>query len=193
MAEVVYGNSWVEIVNRALGRLGKGRLDSLTSGDELSQYANTFLGESVESVLSERNWSISKRVQLARSVTAPEYGFDYAYALPADMVNLVSVDDETGAPLGEAFMPSTGFLHTSAIAVYIRYIPRPIEAGVLPGYLKKAIATNLAFVMSTPLTSSEQMAQRLAQEMQAALAEAINADARRFPPGDSDPWFDEGR
>jgi len=188
MAEVGYANSWVEIANRALGRLGKGRIDVLTSGDELAQYVNTFLGEAVEAVLSARSWSFASRVQLARSTSVPSHGYLYAYSLPTGIVNIVSV--ETG---GLDYKPETNSILTDAEEVYLVFIGQPADPGLLPSYIKKAISTHLAFLLTTPLTSSDALAARIAQESQMALDEAIRADARRFNPGEPEPWSDEAR
>lgn len=188
MGDIEYGNSWVEIANRALGRIGKGRIDSLITGDELAQYVNTFLGEAVESVLFARSWSFAARVELARSASAPEYGYDYAYVMPSDIVNLVEV--YTG---GAAYKPEGDLILTDAEEAFITYIPRPADPGALPGYVKRAISTRLAFLLTSPLTSSDALSARIAQEDALALEDAVRADARRFDPGEPDPWYDEAR
>jgi len=187
VADVQYASSWVEIANRALGRLGKGRIDNLTSGDDLVQYVNTFLGEAVESVLSARAWTLATRLQLARRAVAPVYGYAYSYALPVDLVNLVSVLTE-----GDYKVESDSIL-TDSETVYITYVPRPTDPATLPGYLKKAISTHLAFLLTTPLTSSDAMAARIAQEAAMSLQEAVNADARRAQSDPPDDWYDEAR
>ena len=187
MADVLYGNSWVEIANRALGRLGKNRIDSLVSGDDASQYVNTFLGEAVEAVLSARSWSFAKRVELARRVDAPAFGYLYAYALPSDLVNLVSIDTDM------EYQPEGDSILTDAEAVYLVYVARPTDPGLLPGYIKKAISTHLAALLATPLTSSEGLSALIRQEAALALEEAVRADARRFQPGSADSWYDEAR
>lgn len=187
MAEVQYANSWVEIANRALGRIGKGRIDNLTSGDDLVQYVNTFMGEAVESVLSARAWTLSVRLQLARRTSVPVYGYQYSYALPVDLVNLVSVLTD-----GDYKAESDTIL-TDSETVYIVYVPRPTDPSILPGYLKKAISTHLALLLTTPLTSSDAMAARIAQEAAMSLQEAVNADARRAQPAATEGWYEEAR
>jgi len=188
MAEIEYANSWVEIANRALGRIGKGHIDVLTSGDELTQYVNIFLGDAIEAVLSARSWSIKARVQLTRSDSDHVSDFDYAYILPSDIVNIISVD--TGAL---EYTPEGGMILTDAEEVYLVYVQQPADPSVLPGYLKRAISTHLAFLLSSALTSSEKLATRMAQENTLAMDEAVRADARRFQPGKADQWYDEAR
>jgi len=188
MSDVLYAPLWLDIANRALGRIGKGRIASLTSDDDLVQYVNTFMGEAVEAVLSSRPWSIATRVALVRSTTAPAFGYDYAYDLPSDHINTITVETD-----GSAYRPEGKTIVTDSETVSILYTARPADPDDLPGYLKKAISTNLAFLLSTALTSSEQLAARIAQEYALAMDEAVRADARRFQAGESDPWYEEAR
>lgn len=186
---IEYGNSWVEIANRALARLSKARIDSLTSGGgEAAQYCNTFLGEAIESVLSAHSWSIATRTQLARDSEAPAFGFLYSYPLPTDIINTIRVDTD-----GSPFKPEARAILTNSEYVYLVYIPRPTDPGALPGYIKRAISTHLAFLLSGPLTSSSQLANRIAQEAAVALENAVSADARRYPKDEPEAWYDEAR
>lgn len=186
---IEYGNSWVEIANRALARLSKGRIDSLTTGGgEMAQYCNTFLGEAIEAILSAHPWSIATRVQLARDAAAPAFGFLYSYPLPVDTVNTIKVETD-----GSLYKPEGSAVLTDSEYVYIVYVKRPDDPGVLPGYLKRAITTQLAFLLSSPLTSSQQLASRIAQEAAVALEDAVRADARRFQKDEPEAWYDEAR
>lgn len=185
---IEYGNSWLEIANRALGRIGKGRIASLTGDDGLTQYVNTFIGEAIESVLAARKWSFAKRMQLEKSLTAPAYGFLYSYPLPLDLINLVSVETD-----GSPYRPESNTILTDSEIVYIVYVYRTEDPTNLPGYVKKAISTHLASLLATALTSSQQLAMRIAQEAALALEEAIRADARRFQEDAPEPWYDEAR
>ena len=92
-----------------------------------------------------------------------------------------------------AVKPEVKALLTDASAVWITYTAKPDDPSILPGYLKKAITTQLAFLLTTPLTSSESLAQRVAGEAKAALEQAILDDARRSPPPTRVPFWDEER
>ena len=188
MSDVYYSSTWLDVVNGALARIGKGRLDSLTGGDDLTAYVNTFLGEAVESVLSSRSWSIATRVALVKSATAPVYGYLYAYDLPTDHISSVEVDAG-----GFEYRPEGTTILSNAEEMNLLYVARPATPPVLPGYLIKAIAAHLAYLLSTPLTSSEAMAARVMREATDALNAAIAADAGRFRPTGSDPWYEDSR
>lgn len=186
---VNYANSWVEICNRSLGRLGKGRIDDLISGGELAQYCNLFLGEAIEYVLSSLEWNgLRKRVELARSSTDPVYGYSYAYTLPSDAVTITDVEAD-----GEDWVIEGESLLTEADQVYITYIPRPGSPAELPGYLKKCVSTHLAFLLATPLTVSDSLRALLMQEDQIAMNAAIQADGHRSYPIPLDNWYEDSR
>jgi hypothetical protein len=133
------------------------------------------LGEAIEYILSLKYWTVLiERLQLAASSTAPVYGYAYSYTLPADLITMIEVScDET-----EYRIEGTSLLTDSA-EVYIKYVKRPIDPSTLPGYIKRAISTHLAFLLTTPLTSSDQLRGILAAEMSASIEEAIRADGKR--------------
>lgn len=184
-----YANSWVEICNRALGRLGKGRISDLISGGDLVEYCNLYLGEAIEYILSLKHWTVLvERVQLAVSSTTPVYGYDYSYPFPADLISLKKpeCDEEEYSIEGNAIL-------TNATEVYITYIKRPADPTTLPGYIKKAISTYLAFLLTTPLTASDQLRGLLAAEMTASLEDAIRADGKREYQEADETWFEDER
>ncbi|HOX32050.1 MAG TPA: hypothetical protein PLB91_06945 [Spirochaetales bacterium] len=184
-----YGTSWVALCNRALARLGKDRISSLSSGDETVNLCNVFLGEAIETVLSAYSWNAAKaRVQLAMLATDPAYGYSNAFALPSDMVNIASVDAG-----GADYRHEGSSILTDAAEVWITYIARPTDPKALPAYLKRAISAELAYLLSTPIATSETLAARIKAEAQAALEEAIAADARRSPPQAAEPFYTEAR
>jgi len=115
-----------------------------------------------------------ERLQLAVSATPPVYGYSYAYALPADLITLIEVTRNE-----EEYRIEGANLLTDATEVYIKYIKRPADPSTLPGYIKRAISTHLAFLLTTPLTSSDQLRGILAAEMSASIEEAIRADGKR--------------
>lgn len=186
---VGYANTWLEICNRALARIGKPILSDLSSGGDLALYCNTFLGEAIEYVFSSLEWNALRvRVELARSATDPVYGYAYAYTLPVDFITIVDVETD-----GEEYEIEGQYILTNATSVYILYIPRIETPNILPGYLKKCISTHLAFLLSTPLTVSDGLRQSLFQEDQLAMNAAIQADGHRSYPLSEEQFYEEVR
>lgn len=182
---ISYGTSWVEICNRALGRLGKGSIADLTTGGDLALWCNQFLGEAIESVLSAKAWySCRTRVQLAASTETPAYGYTYSYPLPADCANPIEYSTTECVPEGNAIL-------TNETELYVTYVPRPVSPASLPGFIKAAISTKLAVLLATPLTVSDSLRAMLMQEWQLAMQEAYAADERRAPQAEVTAYTEE--
>lgn len=82
----------IEIVNFALSFLGEARITSLDDGNDRSQAMKDFYYIAKDSVLEDANWSFAiKRWQPAANVTAPLFGWSYAYTIPADIHRVVAV------------------------------------------------------------------------------------------------------
>jgi hypothetical protein len=186
---VVYSTSWVELCNQALGRLGKGSIADLTEGTQLANYCSLYLGQAIEEIYGLFDWTAGRaRAQLNQLVTTPTYGPLYYYQLPVDFIRPFEVDAG-----GEDYTTEDDKIATDAEEVYLTYLARPSDPAKLAPYIKKMISTRLAFLLSTPLTSSETLASRLAQEDQLALTEAIAADARRAQKDASEPFYGASR
>ena len=81
--------SQVGIINLAYSRIGVLRISSLTEDSEQRIAATTIWEYVRDLVLEAADWRFAKtRVELAVLVATPEYGYDYAYALPADFMRL---------------------------------------------------------------------------------------------------------
>lgn len=171
-----YSSSWVELCNKALGRLGAGKISDFSTGGNLSYYCNLYLGDAIEYVFSQFDWPFAKtRLQLAASTTAPEYGYDYAFPLPSNYCRLVEVENDEY----EYSVESNSIL-TDSDEVWITYIAKPDDPVLLPGYIKRAIETELAFLLSTPLTSSDSVTQRVMSERELDMQRAKTAASREY-------------
>ncbi len=181
MAQINYPNSWVEICNQALGRLGKGQITLLAEGTPIANYCNQYLGSVVHEILSQYDWEgASKRRQLNRLSEVPEFGFEYAYQLPIDYVRAIEVDTNK-----EPYSIEVDRLLTNAEAVYMKYVAHPTgEPDTLPPYLIEAFVAGLTYKFSIPMTSSEKLRKEVKDEyldpITGALEKAKIADARRI-------------
>lgn len=190
---IPYGSSWLEICNRALGRIGVDRISSLDGGGDFATKCLTFLGEAIETVLTAHPWfSLRKRVELARLATDPAFGFSYQYQLPNDFLVPVEVwlDGDLYDPASGAYVIEAPALLSSAETVYLLYVSRPTnDVTVLPGYIKTAIETQLAALIATSARSGE--VDKAIGLARVALEDAILADSRRAPrPAPADSWTD---
>ncbi len=179
---ITYPSSWTEIANLALGRLGAGKINNvLQPDDDRASNCNMFLGQAVDDVYIEHSWkAATKRIQLAQLSETPAFGFSYFYQMPTDWVRNPDREKEgqrsnidTG---GQEYSIEGDRLLTDATVVYMAYVARPDDVSKIRPYLRTAIALRLAFLLTTPLSSSESLANRVAGEYPAAISNAIAAD-----------------
>jgi hypothetical protein len=182
-----YSVSWVGLCNRALARLGDTSIANLSDGSSAARYCTLLLPEALLSVYSEYDWkSAKKRLELAPNVDAPTYGYDYAFQLPVDFIRLINVDSiESYSLEGQTIL-------SDETSLFITYIAMPEETAI-PGHLQTLISTKLAFLLSTPMTSSEQLAQRLMGEYQMATNRAKDDDSRASYTDENQTFYDEAR
>lgn len=192
-----YPASWTDIANQALGRLGSKLINNLLDGSALANYCQQFMGRAVEDVLNEADWrSAVNRAALEQLTETPPFEYDYYYQMPGDFLRLV----EGGGieTTGEDYSIEGDRILTNATEVNIAYVARPEEPTKLAPHIRGAIATRLAFLLTTPLTSSEPLASRLAAEYEQAIKVALAADgARKRTATVADEiggvWYDELR
>lgn len=171
---VDYPTSWTEVCNLALGRLGAKQITTLLEGTPNANYCSQFLGQAIEQVLGEHDWiGATKRQSLNRLGDTPAFGYAYIYALPADFIRSVEVI----AGLSPYRIEEPGLL-TDADEVQLVYIARPELAPAVPQYLRRAFTVRLAFLLTTPLTSSEELAARVMAEDTQSLQRAVEADGK---------------
>ena len=84
------------------------------------------------------------------------------------------------------YQVENGKILTDAEALQIIYIARPDDPNLLPQSIRKAISTHLAYLLSTPLTSNEQLTGLIAVEAQAAIEMAKKEDAQMNYDPDAD-------
>jgi len=201
---ITYPSSWTDIANLALTRLGSAKINNLLQPDnENASYCSMFIGQAVDDVYIEHSWKgATRRIQLAQLSETPAFGFSYFYQMPTDWVRNPDQEKEgersnidTG---GQEYSMEGDRLLTDATEVYMAYIARPDEVSKIRPYLRTAISLRLAFLLTTPLTSSESLANRVAAEYSAAINSAIGADNLALEQQTQEKemgatWFDEMR
>lgn len=86
----------LEIINRALVRIGEARLKSPTQEGKAARLADEMYDPARRHLLALANWTFAmKRATLAAASAQPVFGFESKYPLPADCLRFVGVS--TGA------------------------------------------------------------------------------------------------
>jgi hypothetical protein len=169
------------IVNVGLRLIGQQPITSLTDGSPSANAANDIYEELRDDILRSHPWNFAtKRVKLARSTTAPAFGFDYAYPLPSDWLRTMSVhNNDAGAGtivFQEEQIGATGAIVTSADEVYLRYVARVTDPNLMSADFRRVLEYGLARDLAVPLASSNTLRAENSKEFTRAMSRARSAD-----------------
>lgn len=188
--------SQVEIINRALTKLGSGRITSINDNNKRA-YAMVALWDSVRRAeLTKRFWGFAiRRTSLAALGTIPSWGFKTEYQLPNDYLRLIQVNDVYAVPAltdyrsGDDSAYAIENTTTGAVIrtdfnapLKIRYVADITDPGLFNPLFVEGMATKLAYEVCQDVTDSNTKQQMLAQEYDRVIREAAKANAIEKPP-----------
>jgi len=180
---VNYTSSWTQICNRALGRLGAAEIKDLDEGTNSAGFCVRFLPQAIEDVLGQYDFKFARRrTRLALNADRPNFGWRYQFQLPLDLIRIIDVFGGTNLRPERnettSYQIENGMILADVEAIQIVYTIRPDNPNNMPGAVRTAISTHLAYLLSTPLTSNEQLIALLAAESQRAINQAKIEDAQ---------------
>jgi hypothetical protein len=135
-------------------------------------------------LLTEHIWNFAKqREQLTAHVTAPEWGFGYAYDLAAKHLRVHTVDGEE-AVSGKWKVEGRQILTDTAGTIDILYTDGVVGAVVadMPIYFREALSARLAWKWAIGITGSQNMAEEKKVDWAATLQTARSADSQEGMP-----------
>ncbi len=192
-------NTWVAICNSALIRLGAARITQLTDASKNAQVCNAQYELSRDEVLNEYEWrDAKKRATLAADSTAPDFGWDYRYALPNGLIRLLSV--QVGGLDIDHVVEGGYILCDEGDGIDIAYLKQIVNPAEFHNpILVKAIVLRLAADICYGITQSKTLGEQVLVEYADVLKEAKSKDALQdsVPDEDQDAregeWAKEGR
>lgn len=157
--------SAASICNQALAKIGAGRITALTDNSEPARVCNSIYAEKRDSLLDMTEWDFAtRRVQLARDVTAPTFGYDYAYQLPADIIALLEVfSGSDGGTKEEEYTREKGMILTDQDYCWVRYTQRIEDEAQFSVGFAEALAYLLAIDLAGSLAKSVRLIQKMEQ------------------------------
>lgn len=176
------------LANRALLLIGQNTITSLTDNSREARAANILYSQVRDSVLSAHAWNCAtKRVTLSALGTAPAWGFDSQFQLPADFIRLIRMED-----MRDDFRIEGGKLLTSTGDGKIRYVYRLEDVSQMDDALKDAIAYRLAAELAATLKGSINDHRLMMQEYESVLGSARLRDSQQAPTErmESSTWVD---
>ena len=151
-----------DIFNLALDRIGS-TVEVRSSGDDTveARVCEREFTPALSRVLNLYPWTCCrKRAALPRLAEAPAFGWTYAYKLPVDYIQLVSVEE------GEKYQIEGNAILTNAQSCRIVYVTGSVLVENLAAHVSDLLVLELAKRIVSPLTTSgTQRIQQMLQEM----------------------------
>lgn len=179
--------SKVSIANRALTKLGGDRLLLLSDDTQEGRTLNSMFDDVRDAELRRYRWKFAiKREELVALASAPKWGYQYQYPLPADFLALVQVNERYVIPRDKSAAPWSvegGRILTNYPApLRIRYVARIENTGLYDPLFVEVLACKLAVEACEALTQSNTKLEALQAAYDFALSEAVRQDAIENPP-----------
>jgi hypothetical protein len=183
-----YGATDLSICNNALVQLGNEPLLNLTDTTKKAvRLCVQFYDQTVEEVLRAYNWNCATvRDTLTVDETAPEWGYNYRYALPADCLRVIGFSSAS-----VNWKIENGYILADTDGGEISYI-KLITAADMDALLRSAVSARLAAYLAFPLTNSATVAKAMFDLYKEKLADAHTMDAFENGTGEhlaSDTWI----
>jgi hypothetical protein len=164
--------SVVSVCNSALIKVGAARISSITQDTHSAQTLNAIFNTVRDEVLRAHPWNFAiKRVQLAPNDTVPEFGYDYQYDKPNDLLRFYSVDPDDIVHVIEGDQILSD--ETTLNSLYIARIEDPT---LWDSCFAEALSWRLAKEISYSLTQSSTLSEQLSKGYKDALSQARTID-----------------
>ena len=148
----------IQICNLALARLGDSRITALSDASAQAQYCSLFYAQTLEELQAEFDWQFCRKQVALTSGTAPLTGYSTKYALPADFIRAIRIEDiDATENFGTWEIVGTN-LHTNlTVTPSLDYIALVTTPGSFPAIFVEALSMKLAAVLAMPLTGSKEL------------------------------------
>ena len=171
--------SVVDVVNKALDKLGHGAITSLGDGTKAANLANRTWELVRDTVLRDHPWNFAiKRATTAPTTATPSWGFSYQHEVPADMLRLLEIRDLRA----DEYQMEGNTILTNESVLYLRYVHRVTDPNEYDALFIDAVSSRLAYEMCESLTQSNTKRELLWADYQNSLTRAKSVDAQENPP-----------
>lgn len=175
----------ITVCNAALARLGEARIFDLDDDNPAARACKLQFPMARDEVLRAHWWNFAtQRTELTQLSDAPSFGWNYAYARPADCLRVLEVNGISGSGIpGEDWELESGNLLHNASTVQIRYIKRVTDLNLFDSLALEALIVLLASKVAPAIQGgSTSKATELQEEFQrviAPIARRVDANETR--------------
>ena len=182
----------VDIVNRALSKLGGKRIASMDDNTVDARLASSLYEIVRDAEMSAYAWSFAKhRKRIPAEADPPAFGWARQYLLPSDCLRVLEAGpwpqavmaDYIGGDTSEYTIEGGRLLTNQGPALNLIYLRRIEDSGLYPAIFIEALACKLAVEMTEALTAAGAGKRQLAwQEYEHAIKTARRHNAIQRPP-----------
>lgn len=163
----------LEICNHALLKVGADTITTLTEptssedGTKRSiALCNTFFDQALEEILRLYPWNSCVKRATPTAATAPSFGYDNAFTVPADCVRIINVFDNANECVdGTQWVVEDGEILCNYDTIYLKYIATPSDPTGLDVLCTKALICNMAIKLAPALQLDSDWEGKLINEL----------------------------
>ena len=181
--------SQVGICNRALQKLGASPITSLDDGTTVANALSAAYDPVRLALLRSYTWSFAiKRAELAASASAPAFGYNNAFPLPADWVKMAPPDTPSQAL--DFVIEGKSISSNDSAPLQIRYVSDVTDVNQMDVLFREALACDLAHELCELVTQSNTKKADLKNDKRDTILEARRTNAIEKPtkPAALDSW-----
>jgi|TARA_B110000444_G_scaffold188886_1_gene178267 hypothetical protein len=179
----------IELINRSLALLGIESITSLSDNSKQASVARVLFNDTRAAVFRGHPWNcLTKRASLPTDVTAPVYGFGKRFALPADYLRLLEVEDSNSV----VYQLERGHILCDNDTMNIKYTALITDVTLYDTLLVDTLSARIAADLAQPLLQSTSAMEQMWQMYELKLREAKFVDAQEQAQDviDADYWLD---
>lgn len=172
-------NSPVSICSNALLDLGAQSISDFTENTDRAKIVANIYPSARDDLLREHVWKFAiKRTLLAPDVDKPAFGYSYAYTLPADFLEAITVN--------YGYYPDytieNGKILTNENSIALRYIYQNVDVTTYDATFIKLLTLMIKSKIAYSVTQSTSLAEAIKQEFIYELRSAKAIDGQQVPP-----------
>lgn len=175
--------SELDICNRAMQRLGADKINALDPPSNKNARSLAFGYPLIRDAELQRHpWSFARaRVQLATLATAPTFGWDYQYDVPADFIRVCTIG-EYDDPETEWEIEARKLLVNVDGPLDFVYFKRVTDTTLFDPLFVEALGARLAYEFCEEITQSNTKKAEALDAYREIIAEAKKSNAIQRPP-----------
>ncbi len=190
----------VDIVNRALSKLGDMRISSLGDPTKAAGLAASLFDILRDAEISAHSWNFAKaRAVIPAEADKPAFGWEFQYILPSDCLRVLEAGpwpqsvmaDYVGSDTSQFTFEDGRILTNLGPVLNLRYLRRVTDPEFFPPTFVEALACKLAAEMAEALTGSNSKRELAWKEYDQAVRLARRINAIGLPPQmvQDDTWM----